>query len=67
MGLGNGLLAMRASITGSEAIFSLGSGDHWPRAVTIASLSDSWCGLSHKRAQDGCNDTCVMLEASKPT
>ena len=46
MGLENGLPAMRASISGSEAIFLLCRGDHCPRAVTIASLSDSGCGMS---------------------
>ena len=39
----------------------------WPKAVTIDSLLDqSGCDLSHESAQDGCSDTCVMLEASKP-
>ena len=49
----------RASISGSEAIFSLCRGDHWPRAVTIASSLDSGCGLSLECIQDGCNGTCV--------
>ena len=67
-GLENGLLAMcRASIFGSEVIFLLCRGDHWPRAVTIASSLGSGCDLSHECAQDGCNGTCVKLEASKPT
>ena len=57
----------RASISGSEAIFSLCRGGHWPRAVTIASSLDSGCGLSLECVQDGCNGTCVKLEASKPT
>ena len=57
----------RASISGSEAIFSLCRGDHWPRAVTIASSLDSWCGLSLECVQNGCNGTCVKLEASKLT
>jgi len=35
--------------------------------MTIASSLDSWCGLSHECAQDGCNGTCVNLEASIPT
>ena len=38
-----------------------------PRAVPIESLLDSRCDLSHECAQDGWNDTCVKLEASKPT
>ena len=39
----------------------------WPKAVTIESLWDqSGCDLSHKSAQDGCSDTYVTLEASKP-
>ena len=46
MGLENGLLAMRASISGSEAIFLLSRADHCPRAMTIASLLDSGCGMS---------------------
>ena len=50
----------RASISGSEAIFSLSRGGHWPRAVTIASSLDSGCGLSHECPQDGCNDTCQV-------
>ena len=52
---------------GSEAIFSPCRGDHWPRAVTTVSLLDSGCGLSNECEQDGCNGTCVKLEASKPT
>ena len=43
-------------------VSSSGGGD-----VTIASSLDSGCGLSQECAQDGCNDTCVKLEASKPT
>ena len=58
---------LRASISGSEAIFLLGKGDHWPRALTIASSLDNGCGLSHEYTQDGCNGTCVNLEASKST
>jgi len=65
-GLENSLLAM-ATISGSEAIFLLCRGDHWPRAVTIASSLDSVCGLSHECAQDGSNANCVKLKASKPT
>jgi len=57
----------RASISGSEAIFSLCRGDHWPRAVTIAGSLDSGCGLSLECIQDGCNGICVKQEASKPT
>ena len=37
------------------------------RAMTIASLLDSGCGLSHEYAQDGCSGTCVMLEAQNPS
>jgi len=48
-------------------IFLLCRGDHSPRGMTIASWLDSGCGLSHECAQDGCNGTCVKLEASKPT
>ena len=58
---------VRAFISGREAIFSLCRGDHWPRAVTIASSLDSGCGLSLECVHDGCNGTCVKLEASKPT
>ena len=36
-------------------------GDHWPKAVTIASSLDSGCGLSLKCVQVGCNGTCVKL------
>ena len=57
----------RASISGSEAIFVLCGVDHWPKAVTIASSLESGHGLGHESAQDGCNGTCVKLEASKPT
>jgi len=57
----------RASISASEALFSLCRGDHWPRAMTIESGLESGCGLSHESVQDGCNGTCVKLEASKPT
>jgi len=32
----------------------------------IESALESGCGLSHKSTQDGCNGTCVRLEASKP-
>jgi len=37
--------------------------------ATIGAVSslDTGCGLSHKCAQDGCNGTCVKLEASKLT
>ena len=35
--------------------------------MTIASSLDSGCGLSLECVQDGCNGTCVKLEASKPT
>ena len=59
--------ACRASISGSEAIFLLCGVDHWPKAVTIASSLESGHGLGHESAQDGCNGTCVKLEASKPT
>ena len=44
-----------------EAIFSLCKGQ--PLTTTASSL-DSGCGLSHESAQDGCNGTCVKLEAS---
>jgi len=47
----------------TPAIFSLCRGDHWPRAVTIASSLDCGCGLSLECGQDGCNGTCVKLEA----
>ena len=57
----------RASISGSEAIFSLCTGDHWPRHMTIASSLDSGCVLSFECVQDGCNGTCVKSKASKPT
>ena len=57
----------RASIFGSEALFSVCSGDHWRRAVTIESSLVSGCGLSHESAQDDCNGTCVKSQASKPT
>ena len=50
-----------------QPVFSLCTGDHWPRALTIASSLHSGCGLSHECAQDDLNDTCVKLEASKPT
>jgi len=50
-----------------EAILSPSRGDHWPTAVTIASLLDSGCGLSQECAQDGCIGTCMKLEASVPT
>jgi len=33
--------------------------------MTIESLLDSGCSLSHKSAQDGCNGTRVKLEAPK--
>jgi len=51
-------LECRASISGSEANFSLCRGDHWPRAATIASLLDSGCGLS-RMCTGCCNGTCV--------
>jgi len=35
--------------------------------MTIESLLESGCGLSHESIQDGFNGTCVKLEASKPT
>jgi len=38
-----------------------------PRAVPIESLLDIRCDLSHECAQDDWNDTCVKLEASKPS
>ena len=47
-----------------EALFSLCRGDHW---VAIESSLESGCALSHESPQDGCNGTCVKLEASKPT
>jgi len=31
----------------------------------IESSLESGCDLSHNSAQDGCNGTCEMLEASK--
>ena len=34
------------------------------RAVTIESLLDSGCGLSHISTRDGCNGSCVKLEDS---
>ena len=34
--------------------------------MTIESSLESGCGLSYKSVQDGCNGTCVNLEASKP-
>ena len=45
------------------SLFSLCSGDHWPRARTTASSLDSGCGLSHECAQDGCNVTCRSFKA----
>ena len=56
MSLENGLVAMycTASISGSEAIFSLCRSDRWPRAVTVV---DSGCGLSQENMWDGCNGT----------
>ena len=63
MGLENGLLA----ISGSEATFSLFRGNHWPRAMTIASSLDGGCDLSLECVQDGWNGTYVKLEALKPT
>ena len=38
---------------------SLCRGGHWPQAITIASLLDSECGLSHECAQEGCSGTCM--------
>jgi len=35
--------------------------------MTIARLLESGCGLGREYAQDGCNDTRVKLENSKPT
>jgi len=58
MSLEYSLQACRASISGSEALFSVYM-DHWPRAVTIENLFKSGCGLGHESAQDGCNGTCV--------
>ena len=49
----------RASISDGEAIWLICKDDHWSRAVTIASLLDSGCGVSHEYAQDGCNGTCT--------
>jgi len=41
--------------------YSAGSGQ------LLQSSLENRCGFSHKFAQDGCNGTCVKLEASKPT
>ena len=45
----------RAFISGSEVLFSVCMGDHWPRAVTVESSLASRCGLSQESAQDGWN------------
>ena len=58
------LALYRDSISGSESLFSLCRGNHWPRAVTIDILLESGHGLSHESAQDGCIGICVKLEAS---
>jgi len=57
MGLDNGLLAVKLYS------HSVGS-NHCPRTMTIETLLESGCGLCRNSAQDGCNDTCVKLEAS---
>ena len=35
--------------------------------MTIESSLESGRGLCHESVHDGCNGTCVKLEASKPT
>ena len=61
MGLGMVFWPCQASISGSEALFSLCRGNHWPTAVTIERSLESGSDLSYKSAQDGCNGTFKNL------
>ena len=67
MGLGMIFWPCRATISGSEVLFSLCRDNHWPTAVTIKSLLESGSDLSHGSTQDVWNGTFVKLEMSKPT
>ena len=50
-------------ISDSEVLFSVCSGNYWPRTVSIESVLESGYCLSPKSPQDDCNGTFAKLGA----
>ena len=48
-------------LTMNDACFSVSTGGHWPRAMTIENLLTRGCGLTHESAENGCKSSWVKF------